>query len=102
MACGCCVIGSRGGGIPELITDLEDGLTFNSGRLEELTDRLSLAVQDSGLRERLRTQAVTTAHERFSIRMAVKRIEGLYRTLLKQHGIEQTGTTAPSACGIGR
>ncbi len=88
MACGCCVIGPKVGGIPELITDLEDGLTFDSGRIEDLADRLSLVVQDSRLRQRLRNRAVRTAHDRFSIQLAIARTESLYERLLARHGFQ--------------
>ena len=36
MACGCCVIGSRVGGTPELICDQASGLLFDSGDLDGL------------------------------------------------------------------
>ena len=36
MASGCCVVGSRVGGTPELITDRESGLLFTAGDAGEL------------------------------------------------------------------
>lgn len=82
MACGCAVIGSKVGGIPELITHGEDGLIFDSGWLEDLTAQLGLAAGDAELRKKLQRNAVDTARERFSIGIATRRVESLYADLL--------------------
>ena len=82
MACGCCAIGSNVGGIPELITHGEDGLIFDTGRLDDLAAMLRLAVTDQPLRERLQAKAAETARERFSIAIATRRMESLYEELL--------------------
>jgi L-malate glycosyltransferase len=94
MACGCCVIGSKVGGIPELITHLENGLLFDSGNPAQLPEMLSLAVTNAALRQKLREQAVRTAHERFSMKVALQRIEALYTKLLEQ----RCGRDSSSAC----
>jgi L-malate glycosyltransferase len=82
MACGCCAIGSNVGGIPELVTHGEDGLIFDSGRIEDLTAMLRLAARDQALREKLQANAVETARQRFSIAIATRRVESLYEDLL--------------------
>ena len=82
MTCGCCAIGSRVGGIPELITHGEDGLVFDSARQEDLTNMLRLAVTDRELREKMQAKAIVTARERFSIAIAARRVEALYEELL--------------------
>lgn len=87
MACGCCVIGSKVGGIPELVTHREDGLVFDSGSFPSLVESLQLAVTDGELRQRMREQAVKTAHERFSMRINLERTESLYKMLLEQKGV---------------
>jgi L-malate glycosyltransferase len=87
MACGCCAIGSSVGGIPELITHMEDGLIFDSRNPEHLTGMLDLAVSDASLRNKLRKRAVETAHQRFSMKLALKRIEMLYESLLLRRGV---------------
>jgi glycosyltransferase involved in cell wall biosynthesis len=85
MACGCCVIGSKVGGIPELITHNEDGLLFESTSLADLTAAIRVAAADAGLRARLRQQAVLTAHRRFSMTITLERTEALYESLLDPH-----------------
>jgi glycosyltransferase involved in cell wall biosynthesis len=82
MACGCCVIGSRVGGIPELIYDGKNGLLFESGNAADLARVLTKAVHDDGLRERLGQQASVTALDNFSIEIAARRTEALYESLL--------------------
>ena len=87
MACGCCVIGSRVGGVPELITHGENGLLFDSGDAAGLADALVSVIQNDGLRRRLATQAARTAREQFPIETAVAGIQSLYRALLNQAGL---------------
>ena len=89
MACGCCVIGSKVGGIPELITHGEDGLVFDSGNASHLTELLGLAVTCTDFRQKMRRQAVKTAHERFSMRITLQRTEALYQSLLEQKGVHR-------------
>ncbi len=86
MACGCCVIGSSVGGIPELITHRQDGLVFDWNSHDHLFEMLNLACTDTDLRSRLRQQAVLTAHQRFSMRNTLDRMESLYQTLLDEQG----------------
>jgi glycosyltransferase involved in cell wall biosynthesis len=94
MACGCCVIGSSIGGIPELITDGEDGLVFDTNSLDDLVEKLESVVADAALRNQLREQAVVTAHERFSMRHTLERVESLYQTLLEQQGCRRLERSA--------
>jgi len=89
MACGCCVIGSNVGGIPELITHMQDGLIFDAGRSEDLSAMLGLAATDSQLRQKLQMKAAETAHQRFSIALAAQRVGALYEELLAKRAFYQ-------------
>jgi glycosyltransferase involved in cell wall biosynthesis len=82
MACGCCPIGSNVGGIPELITHMQNGLIFDSNKPDELTAMMRKVVLDPGLRNRFREQAAATARERFSMELALARTESLYLKVL--------------------
>lgn len=82
MACGCCVIGSNVGGLPELITHCEDGLVFESTSVADIAAAIRLAADEPELRQRLRHQAVLTAHQRFSMKNTLQRTEALYESLL--------------------
>lgn len=55
IACGCVVIGSAGGGLPEAIG--ECGRTFTRGDVEDLTKELRRVLSDSQLRQSLRREA---------------------------------------------
>jgi glycosyltransferase involved in cell wall biosynthesis len=82
MACGCCVVASRVGGLPELISDQQDGLLFDSGRAEDLVEKLALVIRNKPLREDLARAAVQTAHHSFPMRRTLERTQALYESLL--------------------
>lgn len=82
MACGCCVIGSRVGGIPELISHGQNGLTFGKDSPNELTEALEQVVADPAVRTRYREQAALTAKEHFSMKQNLERMDALYSQLL--------------------
>jgi L-malate glycosyltransferase len=67
MACGCAVIASRSGGIPELVENGESGLLVEPGSVEELTTALNRLLSSQGLRERLAQAARRRVEERFSL-----------------------------------
>jgi glycosyltransferase involved in cell wall biosynthesis len=87
MACGCAPVGSQVGGIPELITDADSGLLFESKNVESLSDALSKLILDPALRKRLAAQAAVFARDTFSMETNARRNESLYRTLLGRKGI---------------
>lgn len=53
MFCGCPSIGTRIGGIPELITDGKTGLLVDAGKPDLLAKALDMLITDSALREKL-------------------------------------------------
>jgi glycosyltransferase involved in cell wall biosynthesis len=83
MASGCCAVGSRIGGVPELIADARSGLLFEPGNAADLAAKLASVVDDPCLRVRLAREAVRTAREDFSIEAAVARLETLYDRVLE-------------------
>ena len=86
MACGCCVVASRVGGVPELVTDQRNGLLFAPGNLDDLVQKLTVVVQDQGLRCTLAARAVKTAAEQFPIRKTIDRTQWLYESILARKG----------------
>ena len=88
MACGCCPVGSRVGGTPELIRHGERGFLFEPGNLAELTEMLSILAADP-----LRRRAMADAAARFSatelnIQVASARLASIYKSLLAGHAIQ--------------
>src|SRR5262249_54583609 len=61
MACGCCVVGSRVGGTPELIGDNERGRLFENGSVDSLAGELARLIADPGLRRELGSRAAQFA-----------------------------------------
>lgn len=86
MACGCGVIGSRVGGTPELIgTDGQRGLLFESGNLDQLTDRLALLIQNDDLRRAMGARAAAHASTNLGIDRAAAVTAGIYERLLARN-----------------
>ncbi len=61
---GCACIGSRVGGIPELIEDGSNGLLFSSEKVDELADALSLLLNDENRRHALSIRAPASIIEK--------------------------------------
>lgn len=83
MACGCAVIGSRVGGVPELVADGASGLLFDAGREDQLANRLEMLLRQEDLRKRLGAEAARRAREEFSMQAVVSRMQTLYERLLR-------------------
>lgn len=64
MACGCPVIGSNIGCLPEYIKDGITGFLFESGNSHELAERITYFYKlTDEQRNTMRIQAVKTAHQ---------------------------------------
>ena len=85
MACGCAPIGSRVGGVPELIADGKSGLLFESGNAADLADKLAQLIQNEELRAALGRQAANRAQTEFSVKFNIARAECLYESLLESN-----------------
>ena len=82
MACGCCPVGSRVGGTPELIEDGERGFLFEPGNTEELDNKLSVLIENPLLRHRFADKAAVFARGTLSIQAAAGRLADFYTALL--------------------
>lgn len=82
MASGCCVVGARVGGVPELIEDGHSGLLFEAGNAADLAAKLDEVASDDCLRMQLAREAARRARDEFSIEVAVARLEDLYSRIL--------------------
>lgn len=86
MACGCCVVGSRVGGTPELVEDETRGLLFTPGNADELADKLARVVEDAPARKRMGCAASAFARERLNMRICVARNMEIYTSVLARKG----------------
>jgi glycosyltransferase involved in cell wall biosynthesis len=87
MACGCCVVGSRVGGTPELIAEGERGLLFESGNVDELAGKLTMLIEDVSLRKRLAASAAEFAARDLNMDRAIQCMSGIYETMLRRKGL---------------
>ena len=82
MACGCCVVASRVGGNPELVTHGETGMLCEAGDTAGLADTLRLLMRDSALRGRLASHAAGEIRGRFARAVSAKRMGEIYEGVL--------------------
>ena len=81
MHCGLPVVGTRAGGIPELITDGSDGLLVGVRDAAGLAGAVLRLAGDPALRRRLGAQAQVTAMNRFSSERMVAAYLALFQRL---------------------
>lgn len=87
MACGCCPVASRVGGIPELIGQNERGILFESGNSRELADKLISLADDPTRRKYLASSASEYALNNLAIDRAAARLASIYKGLLARYGV---------------
>jgi glycogen(starch) synthase len=82
LAMGRAVIGSRTGGIKEIIEDGKSGLLFGPGNHMELAEKIKSVLKDDGQRRMLEGNARKRAAY-FSWEKNVRKVQGIYTSLLK-------------------
>jgi glycosyltransferase involved in cell wall biosynthesis len=83
MACGCAIVASNVGGIPELVQDGETGLLFDPGRPEALAGALRRLIEDPQLRARLAAAGERYVREHLSRRVATERMGEIYTAVIE-------------------
>jgi len=99
MACGLPVVSTYHAGIPEMITDGQDGLLVQEWDLEGLSRALGRLIVDAALRERLGRAAARTAVEKGRLLSRTPILERIYAALRAgrhpeefRHEIERQGS----------
>jgi spore coat protein SA len=82
-ASGLAVIGSKRGGIPEIIMDGRTGLLADPADINDLAVKINSLIESPQLREALGRSARKYMEEKFSWKRAAEEIEALYDRLLK-------------------
>jgi len=83
MYCGCACIGSRVGGIPELIQDHHLGLLVEPGSVPQLSEALEQLIRDESRRATLGRAAAASISERgMTVEAMVKQHFELYETIV--------------------
>ncbi|HZO62012.1 MAG TPA: glycosyltransferase family 4 protein [Gaiellaceae bacterium] len=105
LASGCPVVATRVGGVPDVVSDGEDGFLVEPAAVDELAARLAELARDPGLRARMGDAGRERMQTRYAVARLVDDIDRLYRDLLERKGIDP-GALAPdhasSAAGAGR
>ncbi|MTD30044.1 N-acetyl-alpha-D-glucosaminyl L-malate synthase BshA [Planomicrobium sp. YIM 101495] len=82
MACGVPCLGTRVGGIPEIIEDGANGLLVDLGDVETAASRITVALKNPELMEKLKAGALETARKKFHSDMILAQYEEIYEQLL--------------------
>ena len=82
MAYGKPVIGSRMGGIPELVEDGKTGLLYTAGNVNELAAVLDKLMTSSTLRQQMGTAGRLRVTQHFSLKSHNIGLMGIYRNIL--------------------
>jgi colanic acid/amylovoran biosynthesis glycosyltransferase len=77
-ACQAVPIGTRHGGIPEIIEDAQTGFLVPERDTEAMADRLSMLLRDRALRERLGAAGARKMAREYDNLHSVDALEGLY------------------------
>ena len=81
-AMGIPVIGSRIGGIPEIIIDRQTGILFNPGNIDDLVKALELLINSSKLRNDLGNNAREFVKNKYIWKNNVEELLNKYKQLL--------------------
>ncbi len=83
FAYGRPVVATRVGGVPEMITDGENGLVVPAGQRAPLVAAVRALVNDAELAARLGREGRKTVEERFDFRRRTAAVEALYQDILE-------------------
>ena len=83
MSAGVPVIGSRTGGIVEIVQDEVNGLLVNPGDQEELSQKVLRLLKDTNLRERLQDEGMHTV-KHFTVDKMMAETYQVYRTVIEK------------------
>jgi glycosyltransferase involved in cell wall biosynthesis len=101
LASGCPVVATRVGGVPDVVTDGEDGFLVDPGDVEGLAASLARLANDPALRARMGGAGRERMRSRYAVDRLIDDVDRLYRELLQQKGIAPTPLESPSAAGAG-
>jgi len=87
QASGIPVIGSRTGGIPDIIKDNETGILYNESDHHNLADKIRTLIKDTGLYCKLCQSGRKEVESHFDTNLISARIVSLYEDILENPGI---------------
>jgi glycosyltransferase involved in cell wall biosynthesis len=78
MAYGKPIVGTRVGGIPEVVTDGQTGFIVDRGAADAMANRILKLVSDPELRSRMGQAGAQAVSDRFDLRVNVRKLMKLY------------------------
>ncbi len=84
MACGLPIIGSKEGGIVDIITDFENGLYIQPKDEYDIAEKVDLLLSDSKLREKFKINGPNTVKKKFSWDKSAENVEEIYINAIKK------------------
>jgi glycosyltransferase involved in cell wall biosynthesis len=88
LASGCPVVATRVGGVPDVVSDGEDGFLVTPAAVEQLAERLAELARNPDLRARMGAVGRGRMRTRYAVDRLIDDIDGLYRELLERKGID--------------
>ena len=95
MAQGVPVVGTRAGGVPEIIRDGVEGLLYQTGDVDGLVAAAGQLLNDSDTRRHMGKQAAERVRSTFTIQRTATRIEEIYNMMLKKSKVSSSASVAP-------
>jgi glycosyltransferase involved in cell wall biosynthesis len=92
LAAGCPVVATRVGGVPDVVTDGEDGFLVSPAAADELAGRLAELARDPDLRTRMGASGRERMRTRYAVDRLIDDTDRLYRELLAEKGISAGGS----------
>ena len=83
------VVATRVGGVPDVVSDGEDGFLVEAGETDELADRLAQLARDPGLRARMGKQGRERVLPRYAVDRLVDDVDELYSSLLSEAAVRR-------------
>jgi glycosyltransferase involved in cell wall biosynthesis len=87
MACETPCVGSRTGGIPDIIMDGDNGFLVDPANAEHLADKISVLLRDKDLLIRMGKQGRRFVEDRYSWTAKARELEEIYTDSIQQRGI---------------
>ncbi|UNK18768.1 glycosyltransferase family 4 protein [Paenibacillus sp. N3/727] len=88
MSQGMPVVGTHGGGVPEIIQNGESGLMYETGNIEKLTHCIRQVLKDKRVWLTLSHNGQERVRDHFSIKQTSQKIELIYQQLLSTPGLK--------------
>jgi glycosyltransferase involved in cell wall biosynthesis len=86
MACGLPVVGTSVGGIPEIITNGQDGYLIPPDNPTELAKRLEWLLRSKKKRVEMGRRGVEKVKQKFDLNKTTERLLGVYTSAIKKNG----------------